>query len=561
MERTCAVRLRVDGGTPKGDGTMEPTTTETAGPQMNGGAKALRSVSSPRITPELLERLARRVTVGGDREMMDVGIPFTGEVLGELPLCNAEDVRAAVRRARVAQSEWAEKAFSERAKVIMRYHDYVLDHQDEVLDLIQLECGKARRDAFEEVADSAVCSRYYALHGEEHVGPERRRGALPGLTTTMEYHHPRGVVGFISPWNYPLTLTAIDPIPALLPGNAGVLKPDRETPYTALWVAEAFSACGLPDDLFQIVTGAGSTIGGPLIESADFIGFTGSTATGRHIAEQAGRALIGCSLELGGKNPMIILDDADLDRAVEGAVRGCFSNTGQLCISIERLYVQSGIYERFLDRFVEATRRIKLGGSLDFDVDVGSLASHQQLENIDRHVRDAVEKGATVLAGGRARPDLGPLFYEPTILTGVKHGMLPYDNETFGPVVSVYEFDSVDDALAQANSTRYGLNASVYTSDTRRGVELAQRIQTGTVNVNEAYAATWASLDAPMGGFKDSGLGRRHGREGILKYTESQNVSVQRVMAIAPPKGVSYKQFARAMTATLRVWKCVPFVR
>ena len=209
----------------------------------------------------------------------------------------------------------------------------------------------------------------------------------------------------------------------------------------------------------------------------------------------------------------------------------------------------------------ENTGRIRLGASLDYDMETGSLASQSQLDTVEQHVNDARDKGATVLAGGKARPDLGPLFYEPTFLTDVKPPMLCFDQETFGPVVSIYKFETVDEAIERANDTRYGLNASVWTEDTRKGIDIARRIQSGTVNVNEAYAAAWASLDAPMGGFKDSGVGRRHGREGILKYTESQNVSVQHMMPIAPPKGVSYKQFAQVMTGALKAWKRVPFLR
>jgi succinate-semialdehyde dehydrogenase / glutarate-semialdehyde dehydrogenase len=516
---------------------------------------------TPYVDQGLLERLARRAFVAGAREMMPVRSPFTGEPLAHVPLCTPEDVEQAVLRARAAQTSWAGAPWSTRKKVLLRLHDLILKRQDEILDVIQLESGKSRPHAYEEVADVAIVCRYYAHHGRSHLKPRRRRGALPLLTATWEYHHPRGVVGFISPWNYPLTLAVTDALPALLAGNAVVLKPDRQTPFSALWASQALEEAGLPADLFQVVTGAGSKLGGPLIEHVNYIGFTGSTATGRTIAEQAGKQLIGASLELGGKNPMLVLADANLEAAARGAVRGCFANAGQLCISIERLYIHSSVYDPFVTKLVEDTQKQKLGAALSYDMDIGSLSSDSQLAVVSQHVGDAVSKGARVLAGGRPRPDLGPLFYEPTILEGVEPGMDVYNQETFGPVVSLYRFDTEDEGVERANATNYGLNASIWSRDTRRARRLATRIQAGTVNVNEEYAATWASLDAPMGGYKDSGLGRRHGREGILKYTESQTVAVQRLMPIAAPEGVSQATFSRFMTSALKILKRLPGLR
>ncbi len=266
-------------------------------------------------------------------------------------------------------------------------------------------------------------------------------------------------------------------------------------------------------------------------------------------------------MELGGKNAMIVLADADLERAVEGAGRACFSNTGQLCISIERLYVQRPVYDDFVARFAARTRTMTMGASLDYSADIGSLVSRRQLEAVQAHVDEAVAGGARVLAGGRHRPELGPFFFEPTVLSGVTPAMRVCTEETFGPVVSVYPFDTVDEVVQAANSSPYGLNFSVWTRRTREGRRLAARLAAGTVNVNDGYAATWASVDAPMGGFKDSGLGRRHGAAGILKYTEPQTVSVQRLLPIAPPRGVSQAAFARFMTVALRTLRRLPGVR
>ncbi|WP_256461149.1 aldehyde dehydrogenase family protein [Blastococcus sp. PRF04-17] len=287
--------------------------------------------------------------------------------------------------------------------------------------------------------------------------------------------------------------------------------------------------------------------------------FTGSTATGRIVAEQCARRLIGFSAELGGKNPMLVLADADLDKTVEGAVRACFSNSGQLCISVERMYVEDAVYDRFVPAFVERVRNIRLAAGLTWDAEMGSLVSQDQLDVVSRHVDDAVAKGARVLAGGRARPDLGPLFYEPTVLEGVTDEMELARDETFGPVVAVSRVRDVDEAVERANDTCYGLNASIW-STSAHGAEVATRIQAGTVNVNEGYAAAWASHDAPMGGMKDSGVGRRHGREGIVKYCETQTVAVQRVLPVGPLPGLPLERYATVMTAGLKVLRRARFL-
>jgi succinate-semialdehyde dehydrogenase/glutarate-semialdehyde dehydrogenase len=258
---------------------------------------------------------------------------------------------------------------------------------------------------------------------------------------------------------------------------------------------------------------------------------------------------------------MIVLADADIGRAVEGAERALFSNAGQLCISIERLFVHESIADEFQSRLVERVRAMKLGTELDYSASMGSLASETQLETVKTHVDDAVSKGASVLAGGRARPDIGPYFYEPTLLGSVADGMSLFRDETFGPVVAVSHFSELEDVIARANDSDYGLNFSLWTSDTKRGLEIGSRLRAGTVNVNEGYIAAWASVDAPMGGMKASGLGRRHGEGGIAKYTEQQTVAIQHGMAIAPPPGVPHPLWAKAMTASLRLLRRAPGIR
>ncbi len=514
------------------------------------------------VEADLLMGLESYVTTAGPREeRFDVEAPFSGAVIGQLPACDPDDVEEAFERADRAQTAWADRSVAERAAVFKRYHDLVIDRSEELLDVIQAESGKARRHAYEEVLDVAITSRHYAYRAADYLESESRRAAVPGLTETTVHHHPVGVVGVISPWNYPLSLAVSDAIPALLAGNSVVLKPAEQTSYTALKAVELLREAGLPRDAFQVVTGFGKPLGEPLIENADYVCFTGSGATGRIVASQAGQHLTDCSLELGGKNPGIVRADADVDRAVEGLIRGCFTNAGQLCISIERLYVHEDVYGRFVERFVDAVEAMQLGTDYSHDVDMGSLVSEQQLEKVTDHVEEAKAEGATVLTGGTARPDLGPYFYEPTVLTDVDESMTLCTEETFGPVVGIYEWSDEDDVVERANDSDYGLNASIWTEDLERGRELATRIETGTVNVNEAYAAAWVALDAPMGGMKDSGIGRRHGEHGFMKYTESQTVAVQKRLGMTNPPGVPHWLYARLMNAALKLQRRVPGLR
>ncbi|WP_327665153.1 succinic semialdehyde dehydrogenase [Streptomyces sp. NBC_00498] len=507
------------------------------------------------LAPDRLERLAARVAAAPGAARVTTTAPYTGVPLADLPVSTPADVEEAFGRARVAQRAWGATPLSARKKILLRFHDLVLAHKDEALDLMQAENGKTRRDANLEVIDIAITSRYYARNAARYLNPKRRRGAMPLLTHTTERRHPKGVVTVISPWNYPLSMAAGDAIAALMAGNAVVQKPDTQTALTALWSLGLMREAGLPADVWQMVVGRGSSIGGALMDNADYMMFTGSTASGRKIASAAGERLIGASLELGGKNAMIVLDDADIDKAADGAVNACFPSAGQLCVSIERLYVAESIRDEFVAAFVARTKNLKMGAAYDYSVDVGSLTTPSQLSTVTTHVDDAVAKGATVRAGGRARPDLGPLFYEPTILADVTPDMTLHDSETFGPVVSIHPYRDVDEAIELANSSPYGLNASVWTGNGARGRAVAARVHAGTVNVNEAFAAAWGSIDAPMGGMGDSGLGRRHGADGILKYTEAQTVAHQRVQGFYPPARVSPETWAAMLAGAMKVLK------
>jgi succinate-semialdehyde dehydrogenase/glutarate-semialdehyde dehydrogenase len=486
-------------------------------------------------------------------ETTTVHAPATGQPLGSVPRSTPQDVLTAFATSRKVAARWAKSSYEERSAALLRLHDLILERRDEIMDVICWESGKARIHAFDEPLHVALTARYYARTLKKHLEPKSRSGVVPFLTQIEEHRIPKGVVAIISPWNYPFTMALVDGIAALAAGNGVVSKPDHHTPLSALLGLQLVEEAGFPRGLWQMVTGEGRVLGTPMIENADYVCFTGSTATGKIIATQCAERLIGCSLELGGKNPILILKDADLDRAAEGAVRAAFSNGGQLCVSTERLYCDESVYDAFVAKFVERTRGMVLGAGHEWGIDMGSLISAEQLATVDAHVKDAVTHGATVLAGGKARPDLGPYFYEPTILADVTSQMVCHGDETFGPVISVYPFRTEDEAVELANAGDYGLNAAVYSRDGRRARAIANQIKCGTVNVNEAFGASFASIDAPMGGMRSSGMGRRQGAEGIHRYTEVQSVATQYLLRFGPHWGLSDRMYADVMTGAIRL--------
>ena len=507
----------------------------------------LPAVTTPRptwITPSVIDRLTALVSRDpSGTETIETRSPLDDLPVATVPVSSVEDVASAVKAARGAGMAWRARHPQQRAAVALRFHDLLLERQDEVIDLIQLEVGKSRFSAWQEILQVANLARHYARKADDYLADRSVRGAVPGLTKVKEVRVPKGVVGIVSPWNYPLYLGVGDVVPALLAGNTVVSKADSQSPLTLLWTRALMIEAGLPADAWAIVTGAGSVVGTALIDEVDFICFTGSTATGRRVAARAGERLIGCSLELGGKNPLIVRADADLEKAVAGTIAAAFGNSGQMCIHIERVVVHRDVYDEFRSMLVAATRALTVAQTYDFTADMGTLVSAAQLAAVRHHVEDAVALGATVLAGGNPLPEVGPFAHEPTILEGVTPQMAVCAEETFGPVISLYRAKDDVDALRRANEGSYGLSASIWSRDVKEAEHWGRQIRAGAVNVNDGAAAAAGSIEAGMGGVGDSGLGRRHGPEGIRKYTEVQTVATQRLVPLGPPPGLGVDRF------------------
>ncbi|WP_068007205.1 succinic semialdehyde dehydrogenase [Nocardia pseudobrasiliensis] len=465
--------------------------------------------------------------------------PATGQPLATLRLSNQADFAVAFDRARKAQQVWATLSPRNRAALALTLHDLILGDNN-LIEILQAETGKLRGAAVEESLTTAGVALYYARNTSAFLKPRARTGAIPLATRAVELRHPKGIVGVISPWSSPLAHGVSEVIPALLAGNAVVHKPDTQTVLTTLYVRQLLIRAGLPADLWQVVVGEHDAIGA-VIAGADHICFAGPTTMGRHVAEAAGRRLIDCTLELHGKNPMLVLDDADVELATTGAVRACFSAGPHL--STERIYLAEQIFDDFVPRFIAKTRQLVLE----------TLTNPGQLERVRHHVDDARLRGARILSGGKARPDLGPLVYEPTILTGITPAMAVHHEPTFGPVVSIYRCTDDEHAVTLANDSDYGLNACIWTRDLHRGRHLATRIQCGTVNINDGYASAQTSVDAPVGGMKASGHGRRHGEHGLIRYTDIQTVASRHVPGFDPPPGLGMEPNSEVLALAYRL--------
>jgi acyl-CoA reductase-like NAD-dependent aldehyde dehydrogenase len=457
--------------------------------------------------------------------------PGTGAELGRVPLSSPEEVVQAVRRAGAAQPAWAGASFTERARVILNAREIMLGQIEDLATLISRETGKPVSEAMSmEVVPTLDAMHYFATHTASLLRPQKidiGQYGLMGRSSRIVYK-PMGVVGIISPWNFPLGTPAEEVVMALMSGNAVVLKPSELTPLTALKIGEIFSRAGLPEGLLEIVTGDGST-GAALIDArVDKIMFTGSVATGKRVAEAAAKHLTPVVLELGGKDPMVVLEDADVENAARGAVWGAFANSGQACASVERCYVHESIAPQFLARVLAETQGLRQEVGTKQDTDVGAMSNERQLRIVEEHVADAVARGAKVVAGGKRTDNPDGFFYPPTVLTNVDHRMTIMRDETFGPVLPVMTFKTEDEAIRLANDSLFGLTASVWTKDIARGRRLAELIEAGTVMVNEVLY-THGIAQTPWGGIKDSGYGRTHGRMGLLELVTPRHIHVNRI--------------------------------
>jgi acyl-CoA reductase-like NAD-dependent aldehyde dehydrogenase/choline dehydrogenase-like flavoprotein len=483
--------------------------------------------------------------------------PATGKVIATVPSLGPDEVAAVVARAREAQPAWEALGFEGRAEVLLGARRWLGENADRVVETIVSETGKSWDDAeFSELTYGANALEFWARRAPEYLADEEVETANPfvrGRRLVVRYA-PVGVVGVIGPWNYPLTNSFGDCIPALAAGNSVVLKPSELTPLTSLLMAEMLAACGLPEGVFGVATGGAGT-GAALIDEVDYVHFTGSVETGKKVMARAARTLTPIGLELGGKDPMIVLADANLERAANAAVSYGMGNSGQTCISVERIYVEDSVHDEFLRLVTEKVAALRQGPPAGPGaVDVGAITFPHQLDVISAHVADAVEKGATVMTGGK--PADGPgRFYEPTVLAGVDHSMLCMRDETFGPTLPVMRVRDAEEAVRLANEGRYGLAASVWTRDVARGEELARRVEAGACCVNDAQV-NYAALELPMGGWKSSGLGTRHGADGIRKYAQRQAILV--TPPHAAPRELHYFPFNAE--ATLQVAEAVKFM-
>jgi succinate-semialdehyde dehydrogenase/glutarate-semialdehyde dehydrogenase len=492
-------------------------------------------------------------------ERIPVKNPVTGEVFDSIPAMSAEDVNAAVDRARRAQPAWAALSVEARGALLRRWGEAVWDNQKEMIRIIRRESGKNELGAWQEIAVlDAVCA-YYAQNASGMLRPQRRTAFVPIKHSVRVYYKPWGVAGFITPWNYPLLLTFIDLIPALIAGNTVILKPSEVTPFTALYAVELMMKVGMPRDVIQVVTGAGRT-GAAVVDLVDYISFTGSTAVGKKIAVQAAERLIPCSLELGGKDPFIVLKDADLNLAASEALVGALENSGQACVSTERIYVVEAVYDRFIQRLRHYANQLVIGAGDGLGVHMGSMTNERELIRTEAHIADAVAKGAKVIHGGKRRPDLGPLFFEPTILIDVDHTMDVMTEETFGPLLPVMKVKDAEEAIRLANDSQYGLSGSIFTRNLRRGEQLATRIDCGDICVNTTHW-NFGAPSAPMGGVKNSGLGRRGGPEGLMRFVKSQTVLVDNQMLSKPILGHLDDFFFRGAVVLREMRRLIPFLR
>ena len=467
-------------------------------------------------------------TPEGERRRLQLASPATLEPIGEIECLTPEDVGEALESARKAQEAWARLCFEERGKYMMRALGILLENQDEYIDVILSETPKTRNEALMmDIYAGCDSLHFYAREAAKLLRPEKKRlHGMVGIAKKLQvFYKPLGVVGVISPWNGPFILSLNPTVQALMAGNAVLLKPSSSTALSGGLVGRLFEAAGLPEGVLSVLQGDSRT-GQALLEvGVDKISFTGSEEIGRHVAKCCAERFIPCTLELGGKNPVIVCADANLDHAAAGAIVGNFFNAGQYCGGTERVYVVESVAEEFIEKVVERASKLRQADEGEFDV--GALYTADQLRIVTEHVDDAIAKGAKVLVGGRRNPSLKGLYYEPTVLTEVTDEMRVVKEETFGPVMTIVRVRDEEEAIRMSNDSNYGLTASVWTRDTRRGVEIGKRIDTGNIDVND-FPQTYGSAEAPFGGRKASGVGQVNGAAGLRGYCHAQPIQVDR---------------------------------
>ena len=493
--------------------------------------------------------------------------PATGEVLRELECADSAQVHDCVALARAAQPEWQATSVKQRLAIVKNVQNLLNDRKLRIAQTITSETGKPVAEALlTEVLVVLDGSRFLQNSAYDFLQQQPvPHGSLATKTKRGRLlREPHGVIGIISPWNYPFSIPATEVLAALVTGNAVVLKPSELTSLSALELSSLLSDAGIPEHVFQVVIGDGAT-GAALVESGiDKLVFTGSVATGKRIAQNAAARLLPVVLELGGKDPMIVLEDADIDVASSGAVWGAFVNAGQACLSVERCYVHKDIYAKFLSACVEKTAQLRVGNGMHDGTDLGPLIHERQLHIVEQHVQNAVSQGARLLIGGERLTSLGPNFYAPTVLADVNHQMSIMREETFGPVLPVMAFNSVVEAVRLANDSEYGLAASVWTRNRARGEKIARQIQAGTVMINDAVSCFGIS-EAPHGGIKASGIGRTHGRFGLEEMVRVKYIDSDMLPGIKKPWWYGYGprlsaavegfldfQFAAGLSARIR---------
>src|SRR6202046_4268699 len=447
--------------------------------------------------------------------------PATGAVAGEVQWTDPADVPTIAAGLRAAQREWEQRGAKGRAKALARYAVWLADHRGEIEELLIKETGKSAGDAAQEVPLLIIILSYYIKTMEKALAPERRPASLPilAIKKVSVHYRPRPVVGIIAPWNYPVANALMDGIGALAAGCSVLLKPSERTPLTAGVLRRGWLESGAPEVL-ALAQGA-REVSTAVIDNADYVQFTGSSATGRKVMERAARRLTPVSLELGGKDPMIVLEDADVDLAAHGAVWGALFNAGQTCVSVERVYVLEQVYDQFVKAVVRDVQALQVGAGDGHAF--GALIDEQQVAVTERHVRDAVAAGARALTGGQ-RTDTSGSFYPPTVLVDVDHSMAGMTEETFGPTLPIMKVGSVDEAIRLANDSEYGLSASVFSRDVDRAKEVALQLDCGAVNINDVITNLMCTT-APMGGWKTSGIGARFGgADGLRKFCRVETV-------------------------------------